>query len=70
MTERTSPSSAAVPTQRNTKRPSKRPNIMNESPVTVRLQPSHSNVVKLKSQPGIEYTVYTFHVNIIRILSY
>lgn len=65
-TERISTTSATVPTQRSSKRPSKRPNIVvNEAPATVRQQSKQKNVVEKKSQPTVEYTVYTYNVNIL-----
>lgn len=65
-TERISPATATVPTQRATKRPSKRPNVVvNEAPATVRPPSKQKNVVGKKSQPTVEYTVYTFNVNIL-----
>lgn len=65
------PTLAAVPSQRTTqsttKRPTKRPNVVNvEAPATVRLHvhPDHQ-VLSISNQPSnVEYTIYTFHVNI------
>lgn len=69
------PTLAAVPaqrvTQQTTKRPAKHPVVVNEAPATVRLQihpiqvhPDH-HVLRITDQPSnVEYTIYTFHVNI------
>lgn len=64
------PTLAAVPAQRTTqpttKRPAKRPNAINDAPATVSLQvhPDHQ-VLRITNQPSnVEYTIYTFHVNI------
>lgn len=69
------PTLAAVPaqrvTQQTTKRPAKHQVVVNEAPATVRLQihpiqvhPDH-HVLRITDQPSnVEYTIYTFHVNI------
>lgn len=71
------PTLAAVPaqrvTQQTTKRPAKHPVVVNEAPATVRLQihpiqvyPDH-HVLRITDQPSnVEYTIYTFHVNIFK----
>lgn len=61
------PTLAAVPAQRvvTTKRPVKRPAVVNEVPATVRQQAHPDQVVRITNQPSnIEYTIYTYHVNI------
>lgn len=63
------PTLAAVPSQRatqaTTKRPAKRPNVVNESPATVRVHKHPKQVVRTTNQPStVEYTIYTYHVNI------
>lgn len=65
------PTLAAVPSQRatqgTTKRP-KRPNVVNESPAMVRVHKNTDKVVRISNQPSdVEYTVYTYQVNINQI---
>lgn len=71
-TQRTMPTLAAVPSQRTTKRtaqppskrPPKRPATVYE-PATVRVQVQPNQIVRIIDQPtNIEYTFYTFQVNI------
>lgn len=69
-THRPMPTLAAVPSQRATQAPTKRnkrPNVNNEIPATVRVQHTQhpDQIWRIIDQPSnIEYTIYTFHVNI------
>lgn len=71
------PTLAAVPSQRatqgTTKRPKrpnvvneapKRTNVVNEAPGTVRLHKNSDKVRVTNQQSDVEYTIYTFQVNI------
>lgn len=63
------PTLAAVPSQRGTQAPTrrnKRPNTNNEVPATVRVHHAQPDQIWriIDQQANVEYTIYTFNVNI------
>lgn len=73
-TQRTMPTLAAVPSQRatqgTTKRP-KRPNVLNEAQATVRVHKNSDKVTRITNQQtDVEYTIYTYQVNINQLTEY
>lgn len=65
-TQRPMPTLAAVPSQRPPTRRNKRPNTVNEVPATVRVHHAQPDQIWriIDQQANVEYTIYTFNVNI------